>query len=378
MERSRQYIDFRERSFRLITIIFAAVTLAAALYDLLVGHWTDMATELAVSSVAALTFLLYHKTRRFEWASALLFWTVALAAYAFALSHQFDSHIVFMMLTPLIGLLILPSGHVVLHLILYQIGAALLLAYGYMHYPENTFIFSPAGLLNYLFATLYLLGFWLAYHLWIERTIRTLQQVNREKNMLLLELQHRVKNNFNLILSMIEMQWEHDPGVETGAFVASFQNRIHSIVLAHEMLYRHRNLTTLDLREYLPDLCTQLLEGYTGKQQIALVTNIHSLTVPIDTMIYFGILLNEWITNSLKHAFGSEGGEITVTLEKEEDTHYRLTYCDNGRGFEDAASISGFGSQVIGLSVQQLHGSLELSGRDGMCGTVRFDAGALS
>lgn len=183
--------------------------------------------------------------------------------------------------------------------------------------------------------------------------------------MLLQEIHHRVKNNLQIISSLLSLQsgYTEDPRV-----LASFQdsqNRIRSMALIHEKLYRSENLAQVDLAEYIRDLVASLCRSYQAQAHyIELDIEAERLFLEINRAVPSGLILNELISNSLKHAFpeGREG-KIWVTLQTTNSGQIRMSVGDNGVGFPaafDFRSTSTLGLQLVNTLVGQLNGLMEI------------------
>ena len=183
--------------------------------------------------------------------------------------------------------------------------------------------------------------------------------------MLLQEIHHRVKNNLQIISSLLSLQsgYNDDPRV-----LASFQdsqNRILSMALIHEKLYRSENLTQVNLAEYIQDLGAFLSRSYQAQtHHIELEIEAENLFLEIDKAVPCGLILNELISNSFKHAFPAErAGKIWVTLQTTASDQIRMSVGDNGVGFPaaiDFRSASTLGLQLVNTLVDQLKGCMEI------------------
>jgi len=357
--------DYKKQSLVIIILLFVSITFLATLYDFFYGHMFDFYVDLGVSSISLVLYKYYKKSKNNIVIGSIMFWIIALSAFVFNLQYHFDSNVVYIILTPLIALLILPTGYMVVYIVIYQISVAFLFWYGYHHYPENKFLFSSVGMANYLFSSLYLLAFWLFYHLAIERTFKEMKRLNREKTILLQELHHRVKNNFNLILSMLEMQYVYGDKLCNKEFVDGFRNRVDSIVVAHELLYSNSDLNSIDMREYIYNLCTHIVSAYSNQKDVKLKLNIEPIVLNIDMVIYIGIMINEMITNTLKYALDDKKGIIEVSLILGDKEDFILKYKDSGSKKVDETN-DGFGKMVIEMSSKQIGADLEINRSSGL------------
>lgn len=193
------------------------------------------------------------------------------------------------------------------------------------------------------------------------------------KEVLLHEIHHRVKNNLQVISSLLKLQSGYVEDERVLEMFKDTQNRIKSMTLIHEKLYRPEDMTgEIDFGEYVRDLATQLLRSHgTSPGAVKLTTEVDSTAFNLDTAIPCGLLVNELVSNALKHAFpdGNEG-EIRIGLTSRDDGRYELVVGDNGAGLPeglDFRNTESLGLQLVMSLVDQLGGNIEL-GRDG--GTV--------
>ncbi len=363
---SDQELNFRGYALYLLSLIFFSVTIIVAIYDALLGYWFDTLLEISIAFFSLLTFFLNIKYRYNVYLAQLFFWQIAFSAFIIVFYHQFDSTTLFFILTPIIAILILPPKHVIVDFILYETIVAALFYYGYQHYSkDNPIIFSQLALLNYITGTLYLFMFWFFYHVSIERAVSILSKLYTQKNILFQELHHRVKNNFNLILSLLKMQARHQTFNNTEQFIESFTQRIESIVLAHELLYINKHIGSIDLQEYIIKLSKQIL---IGRNNINISYQLESFMMPMSRVIYIGLMLNEMITNTIKHSQHQQC-HIQISLQKKQKC-YELLYKDNLP--IKTIKKEGFGMKIIRLAAHQLHGNIEISSHKHLTYTFQF------
>jgi len=189
-----------------------------------------------------------------------------------------------------------------------------------------------------------------------------------EKEALLREVHHRVKNNFQIISSLINLQAANTADQTA---LRDLQRRIHSMALVHELLYESEDISSIDIRTYIERLVSSIMEGYRS-EGIGYRTEIARLNVPIETAIPLGLIINELITNSLKHAFRGRG-EILIKLEG--DDKYTLTVADNGAGLPEnfiMEESDSLGLQLVRGLVDQLEGDLEVSVGEGTEFRIKF------
>ncbi len=189
----------------------------------------------------------------------------------------------------------------------------------------------------------------------------------KEKEVLLQEIHHRVKNNMQIISSLLSLQAIHTGSEEAAEILKESRGRVKSMAMIHEKLYHSHNLSQLNIEEYLNNLVQDILRSYSGvSSRITANVDVEDVYLNIDTALPMGLLVNELISNSIKHAFPEGKGDIDVKLELN-GNEYILTVSDNGIGLPedvDPFQASSLGLKlVVSLSIQ-LEGNLEVR-RDG-------------
>lgn len=199
----------------------------------------------------------------------------------------------------------------------------------------------------------------------------------REKEFLLKELHHRVKNNLALVSSMLNLQEEtvRDPIVDR--VFESSRNRIKSMALVHEILYNSEDLAKIDFSQYIKKLLNHLSYSYvTRKTGPTLKIRIGDINMPINKAIPCGLIINELATNAFKYAFtGNRTGEIRIELAVKDDKSCQLLIGDNGVGLPadlDVASTKSFGFTLVTILINQLKGSFEIDGSEGTTFRITF------
>jgi len=192
-----------------------------------------------------------------------------------------------------------------------------------------------------------------------------LQTSLREKEVLLKEIHHRVKNNLTVIASLLSLQSRYitEPAV-VGIF-EDCRNRINSMALIHEKLYQTKNLSQIDFKEYLNSLISLLSSSYIDmRDRVSVLTDIEDLSLDIDTAMTCGLITNELVTNCLKHAFPeNRGGVINIRLFSEGGKRI-LSVRDNGIGLPDRfdlKSTNTLGLQMVEILTKQLDGTMHVA-----------------
>jgi two-component sensor histidine kinase len=191
-----------------------------------------------------------------------------------------------------------------------------------------------------------------------------LQRSYDEKVLLLKEIHHRVKNNLQIIASLLNLQSRYIRDESSLAVIRESQNRVKAMALVHEKLYRAEDISHISLYDYVRFLGTGLFQFYDAKSRgIQFTLDIRDVNVDIDAAIPLGLILNELISNSLKYAFpAGRKGEIAINIKKESHT-ITVLFRDNGIGIPaelDWRDTQSLGLRLVNTLVDQLNGTIEL------------------
>ncbi len=204
-----------------------------------------------------------------------------------------------------------------------------------------------------------------------------LTELNQQKEMLLKEIHHRVKNNLMIISSLLNLQSRYIKDKESQEIFKESQNRAQSMALIHQRLYQSTDLKNIDFKEYITTLANDLYRTYVDDtSHVSLTLNIDDCSVDINTAIPLGLILNELITNSMKHAFpGKEKGTINIDFKKNDDK-FVLIVSDDGVGFPedlDYQKTDSLGLQLVNNLTDQISGELELDTTRGTTFKITFE-----
>lgn len=198
----------------------------------------------------------------------------------------------------------------------------------------------------------------------------------REKEILLREIHHRVNSNLQLISSMLSIQAEYVDNAQTMEMFRSSQERVESVALVHDILYRSRNLDRIDFGRYISELIEELINVYAiDNSKIHFHQIIKNIELNIDTAINCAVIINELVINAIKHAFDEEGGNISISMSEIEDDQMEVLVKDDGKGMAhkgDLNHLSTLGFQLISSIVQQMNGKWERLDQEGTAIRVVF------
>ncbi len=203
-----------------------------------------------------------------------------------------------------------------------------------------------------------------------------------EKTVLLKEVHHRVKNNLQVISSLLSLQSSQIEDAKTRDLFKESQSRIRSMSLVHEKLYQSGDLSSIDCGEYLNSLAVILFRSYGGESRgIRLNVETNGIHFGVDAAIPCGLIVNELVTNSLKYAFphlgnpGAAGGEVSIFLDRPAEDTIRLRVEDDGVGLPahlDLRATRSLGLQLVQILSEQLGGTLAVEGKTGARFTITF------
>ena len=192
----------------------------------------------------------------------------------------------------------------------------------------------------------------------VEEREAQLTDMVRQRDTLLREVHHRVKNNMQIISSLLSLQKDGMVDSEAAIALTESSSRVQALALVHEFLDRGGDFARIRLGEYFHELCSSLIAAY-GVRGVQLVYSGDPIELEFDRAIPIGLVLNEIITNSLKHAFkGRSDGTITLTLGSS-DSEILIFVSDDGPGFAPAEFKRSLGFQLIDTLLEQLGGSME-------------------
>ncbi|MBI5116178.1 PAS domain S-box protein [Candidatus Poribacteria bacterium] len=207
----------------------------------------------------------------------------------------------------------------------------------------------------------------------------------KEKEVLLKEIHHRVKNNLQIIHSMLNLQMPYVKDEQAIALFKESRDRVFSMALVHEKLYQSKSLARIDLPDYIQKIAANLFNSYgVSERTVALRIDVEDISLDAHTVIPCALIINELVSNSLKYAFPGSSvgvgvkGEVRIDLLHDIDNKYILTVSDNGVGLPDGFDIQNsetLGLQLVSVLVKQLNGSIQIRAVAGAEFKITFEAG---
>jgi two-component sensor histidine kinase len=202
-----------------------------------------------------------------------------------------------------------------------------------------------------------------------KKTEKELIKSLEEKDILLKEVHHRVKNNMQIISSILNLQCNRMEKGEAKEILTNSRDRIRSMSLVHENLYRRKDFDKIDLKEYIDSIVSNLMMTYNlNPQEIKITKNIEKTIVSLEKCISLGLIINEIITNAIKHAFTEKlPGEISLRLNTNTDKITSLLIKDNGKGIPDIKKMKkNIGFEIIESLSKQIDAELIIHSENGL------------
>jgi len=191
----------------------------------------------------------------------------------------------------------------------------------------------------------------------------------QEREVLLKEIHHRVKNNMQIIISILNLQASFTKNKKLIEILQDSQTRIKTMALVHEKLYQAKDFSNINFTQYITNLLEYLFASYRSpNQDVKFRINTETIPIEMDNIISLGLITNELVSNSFKYAFtGNVEGEIDVSFKKLDDANLIFSVKDNGKGLPadlDYRNTESLGLQLVCILTDQIHGKLDVESSD--------------
>jgi two-component sensor histidine kinase len=207
----------------------------------------------------------------------------------------------------------------------------------------------------------------------LEQANKELSKKNEEKVAMMKEIHHRVKNNLQIVNSLLRLQSHKFKDQKIIGVFEACQHRVVSMAMLHERMYKSDDIKKIDIKDHLSLLIEDLLNTYELDKKIEVNLDIQNVALGMKTLVPLGLIINEVITNALKYAFKDvDNPEITVAL-KQISNKYTIIIGDNGRGIEKFTKGDSFGNELISIFTEQINGTLEMLDKQGTYYKITFE-----
>lgn len=208
----------------------------------------------------------------------------------------------------------------------------------------------------------------------ISKQKKVVESSLKEKEILLKEVHHRVKNNLQVISGLLQLQSTKLKNKDSKVVFDESQRHIHSMALVHQMLYQHDQYRIINMQEYLNQLINATIE-FNSEFNFECNINAENIELEIDRVIPLGLVISELMTNSQKHAFTDEKGIVSIEIKEINNTDFSFCYSDNGKGFTpntENKKSNTMGLKLIRMLAEEMNGNIKLDGENGFKCVIEF------
>jgi len=341
---------------------FIAVMMVATIIDLFIKNYIDVIFELLFAFLGWVGLFYFFKSKNINHAKWILSGMSTIGSYIFFVTSGFLTP-VFISIVSLSYFLLFPISIALSYNLFHQLTVAGLYIYGYNMYPDNPIVHQYSSIMSTFMASLLMIFLGVIYQLSIENSYQRLYSSNKEKEILLQELNHRVKNNLQIILSIIQLQSYKS---KEKAIFHELENRINAIANIYEILVVNDNIQEINMNEYINMLLFNIQKGFLGKENILYKIDT-TIKLPLKEASYIGLIINELVTNAYKYAFkDKDNGFIEILLHKDKK-NYILNIKDSSKGFDFENSKKSLGLELVNAIVkEQLGGTISYNAKESL------------
>ena len=355
---------------------FFLVFTLAVIRDFYLNHYFNASINFTTLTLSFISYYIAHFKHKHILSSYLIIIIAVIPLFILIYFNNFENLVVvYVILLPILSFFLLRLKQAILVNSVIYTSLIIMLYFVYIANPTTPILSNPLALINIAFGSIFIMFFGIFYQLAIDSSLTALIHSNRQKDILLQEVHHRVKNNLNVISSILGLQ-SIGKNSETKRELTHTKARIESIALVHEMLYKHDDYEEINFYSYVQKL--QKLIISVREEPASILVHDNHISLSLNMMIQFGLIINELLTNSLKYATNIDTLQIEISLQKE-DNEFLFIYKDNGETFLDTELLensSGLGLRLISLSVKQLDGNLKRYYNNGLVYKIRFNKNA--
>ena len=359
-------LNRRDRMLYGITIASVGVILLGSVVDGLTGRYPQAVVQAVMLGIAIGLFWDYRRRCN---ATVFAYVGIVTASLGYTLLLYLDRFVLhsylILMIIPLVIFFLLPLRQALILSVLHYLVVALVSGYGYAVLHLDSAMFDKDAIQVYTFGAIFVLAFGTFYQLAIEESYHQLQHANAQKALLLREIHHRIKNNLNKMASALGLQIlrvRQGHSVSPEEILTANKLRIEAMSLVHEALYHSEDIARVDMAAYTRKLLD--LIARTHERSLSVHLKAAAVTLPPDKALRVGTILNELVTNTLKHTPVDDPGlQINIALMPEDDACH-LTYTQTGHPDpvkpETLTHSKGLGMMLIRLSAEEMGGSLAI------------------
>ena len=314
----------------------------------------------ALLTVASFAYYLHSKRFLFSVYSLVAF--VTLISYVLLIEVGYKLAL-FHVIVPLNYFFLFSLKRALIITALHEFIVCLIYIFGYMYQDGVSEVLYDGNILSIIIASLVIIFFGVIYHVTIEKSYVALEDANYQKEILLTEIHHRIKNNLQMISSMIGLQQATLKEPTVNKILEKSRLRIQSIATVHETLYGHKNFEEIIFEEYIAKLVNNI--SNVNDNDVDIVINGDNISLTAEDILKLGIITNELLTNSIKHTSTDVNIKVEISLYENSD-HLIYIYKDNGTKEIEIKTDDTLGYKIISLMVGQMAAELSLITKKGL------------
>ena len=352
-------------------IVFIFIMILAAIIDLSIENYDDGYIEIFFLILTLLSLSYYKYSKNFTVALYAIVIIGTLTTYSLLVSSDFYISI-FHSTIPLVYFALFTLKRSLIYTFIHQVIVICLYIYGYNAYPDHLILHNYALLNGIVMGSLILIFFGIVYHISVEKSYQKLIESDKQKELLLQEVHHRVKNNLNIISSILGLQFLRETNEDMKEVFEKNRLRIDSIAMVHEILYTQKDFKKINIYEYLRQLSSTIID--ISEEEIIIIIKDDVVYLPFETVLEIGIITTELIINSIKYAFTNNDRKIYIDFETMEDT-YLYKYQDSNQDNIDINMIENkksLGLKLINMMVEQMKAKVYIENKKGLIYTIRI------
>ncbi len=341
--------------------------LASAL-DFMIENYDDAYIEIVFLIFTLISFIHYQHSKNLTMGIYAMVILTTLITYLFLISNNFSVSI-FHTIVPLGYFLLFSLKRSLVYAFIHHSIVLALYLYAYYH---NLLHLEKSTLVAIVLASLLIILFGVVYHIAVENSYRQLDKSNQQKELLLKEVHHRVKNNLNIISSILGLQLIGEANDKVKQLLQKNRLRIESIAMVHELLYKHNDFETINVYEYLSNLVEMVVELHDYNVKVTI--NREPIQIPFEDILKLGIITNELAINSIKYAFKQKEGAIDIVFIKESEG-YCYHYSDSEKSSIDINKLENsnrLGFKLVMMMVEQMNATIDIHNGKGLSYTIRI------
>ena len=350
---------------------FLFIMSLAATIDFYIDNLIDAYIEVFFVLLTLLSMGYYKYSKNIDIAVYGIVVIATLTTYSLLISNDFNISI-FHSIVPLGYFLLFSLKRSLLYTFIHQSIVIGIYVSAYNLYPDNETLHNTPIHVATVMASLMIIFFGIVYHIAVENSYQKLRQADKQKELLLKEVHHRVKNNLNIISSMLGLQLLRETDENIKHVFEKNRLRIDSIAMVHEILYKHSDFEKINIYEYLQQLSSILVD--ISEDETSVQIKDAELYLPFETVLEIGIITNELIINSMKYAFNTNHRKIEIKFEVDKDS-YVYKYQDANTDAVDTKQLlksKTLGFKLINMMVEQMEAEMDITSDSGLVYTIRI------